>query len=92
MRRHDIKIRRESLGQTRIEKHKDFGGLMKVHERRQMRKLLVRNMLTLMAVLFLIALVIYGSIKLKSAREEPVEDKPQVFIEQTIDYPDGILR
>lgn len=89
MKRRDIRIRRESLGQTRIEKHKDFGNLMKLHQRRQTRKQFVRNILTLLAVLFLIALFIYGSIKLKA---EPAETKSQVLIENRIVYPKGILQ
>lgn len=92
MRRHDIKIRRESLGQTRIEKHKDFGGLLKVHQRRQMQKQITKNILMLMAVLFLIALIIYGSIRLKKTKKEPVKDESQVYVEQMIYYPEGILK
>jgi len=92
MRRHDIKFRRESLGQTRIEKHKDFSSLLKVHERRQMWKSRLRSILTLMTVLFLIALIIYGSIRLRKTEEEPDKDDRQVYVEQRIDYPIGILK
>ena len=90
MRRHDIKIRRESLGRTRIERHKDFGRLMHMHKRRQMRKQLVKNIAVFFAVILLILLIIYGSIKLKG--EHRIEnDKTDVLIEHRIKYPKGIL-
>ncbi|MEQ9424216.1 MAG: hypothetical protein RJQ09_07360 [Cyclobacteriaceae bacterium] len=91
MRRNDIRFRRESLGRTRIEQHKDFSKVTQTHQQ-QRTKIFVRNVLALLAVLLVIGLIVYSSLRLDAKEINRWDRSTEVLVEHPINYPTGDLR